>query len=179
MRMTRWIVMLVLLLAVADVGVTRAESEKSQGVEAELADLVDTVAQLVRVLELNAAASEDNSLRRIEIAVRLLDIRAREQLALRSELTNVLDWEQTTQGFVDATNTRLENLDNESAAAVDAASKLAIGGKRASINANNKTHRKKLEYLRSRRIEIENSLSRGARSVDDLEVLIQEWLSGD
>ena len=100
-------------------------------------------------------------------------------MALRSELTNVLDWEQTTQGFVDATNARRETLDDESAAAVDAASKLAISGKRASTNANNKRHSKKLDYLRSRRIEIENSLSRGARSVDDLEVLIQEWLSDD
>ena len=128
-----------------------------EGLEDELTALVQSMNRLVEVLERQEKEqASDYGLRRVGLAVQILDIRARQQEALQVELRSLEDREQRTHGNIASNETRLENVKKQISESTDKMKKLELEARRDQLVVYLGNHKKQLQHYAQRRVDLEN-----------------------
>lgn len=144
----------------------------------EVAALVDSMNRLVQVLESRERdRAGDDDLRRIGLAVQILDIRTRQHEALQKELRNLEDAEQRTIAYIASREIRLKNAKKQMLEAKDEATRLEHEIDRDEILVSIDNYRKRLEHYAGRRSELESRIIDGERLTLDVEAVVDGWLT--
>ena len=153
--------------------------DEAKGIKEELQALVRAATRLVESLERQEKAQlSDRDLVQIQIGVRLLDIRMRQQESLQKRLESLDDWEQRLNGSIASNKIRLENSKKQLAEAVDESKRLELEAQREVRVVYLKNQESELEYLAQRRATLESRIIDGERSVLEIEDMVQGWVAG-
>lgn len=144
----------------------------------ELQALVQATTRLVESLERSETARlADRNLLQVQVAVQLLDIRVKQQETLQRALRSIDDREQRLNGYIAASEVKLENMKKQISDALDEQQKLELQAKydERMVYLTNQTN--ELDYLAQRRATLQSRLMDGERSVLDIEELVQGWVA--
>ena len=147
------------------------------GLEDELKTLVQSTNRLVEILERQEQRrATEFGLRRVELAVRILDIRTRQQEALQKELRGLEDQEQRTHGYIASNETKIGNLKKQISESADEVDKVELEAKKSEMLIHLENNKKRLEHYAQRRVDLENRLIGGERLTLEVEGIVEGWL---
>ncbi len=166
------------ILVVLGVLPCSAQATPASGVEKELQSLSRATTRLVESLERRELDQlSDRDLLQVQVGVRLLDIRVRQQETLQKRLDNLENRQRRLDGSIAANEVKVENLNKQIAEAIDESQKLERESARALRVVYLKNQRDEIEDLAQRRAELEGRLIEGERFVADIEDLVQQWVT--
>ena len=144
------------------------------GLEDELKALVQSMNRFVEVLEKQERS--ESGLRRVGLAVQILDIRARQQESLQKELRSLEDQEQRTNGYIASNETKMESLKKQISESVDETNRLELEANKNDIVVYLEINKKRLQHYAQRRVDLENRLIEGERLTAEVEDIVESWL---
>ena len=151
--------------------------EHTSDIEDELQALVRATTRLVESLERRERAeSSDHQLQQIQVAVRILDIRVRQQESFQSAMDSVEGREQRLHGWIAGNEVRVENLKQQIAKTLDESKKLELQLKLQEQVVYLENRKKELEYATERHSLLQTHLLDGDRLVREIEDLVQTWV---
>ena len=147
------------------------------GLEDELKALVQSMNRFVEVLERQEQKrATESGLRRVGLAVQILDIRARQQESLQKELRSLEDQEQRTLGYIASNETKMENLKKQISESVDETKRQELEANKNDIVVYLEINKKRLQHYAQRRVDLENRLIEGERLTAEVEDIVESWL---
>lgn len=148
-----------------------------EGVEGELAGLVHAVNRLVGGMENNQRQQKQElDLRRVGLAVQILDIRARQHDALQEQIRSIDDREQRERTSLSSYTTRLQMMKKQIADETDETVILELETERDQFRTIIENKQKTLDYLAIQRVDLQNSLIERERRTQEVETVVENWL---
>lgn len=148
-----------------------------EGVEGELAGLVHAVNRLVAGMENNQIQQKQElDLRRVGLAVQILDIRARQHDALQEQIRSIDDREQRERTSLSSYTTRLQMMKKQIADETDETVILELETERDQFRTIIENKQKTLDYLAIQRVDLQNRLIERERRTQEVETVVENWL---
>ena len=116
-------------------------------------------------------------MRRVGLAVQILDIRARQQEALQRELRSLEDREQRTHGYIASNETKLQSIQKQISESTDGTKRPELEARRNEREVYLGNHKKQLQHYAQRRVDLENRLIVGERLTREVEGIVENWLA--
>jgi len=158
-----------------------AAAQESAAFEEDLALLAKSMARLADTLERQERAREQNGgIERLRVLVSLLNIRAQKHEALQKELRKWEDQEQRTLESIGTMRSRLERveemLDDPELLNTDGF-KEDLERQQSELEIRMGSLETRLNYTSQRQIELQNRIAEQERLVDELDGLVESWLT--
>ena len=148
-----------------------------EGVEGELAGLVHAVNRLVAGMENNQIQQKQElDLRRVGLAVQILDIRARQHDALQEQIRSIDDREQREMTSLSSYTTRLQIMKKQIADETDETLILELETERDQFRTIIENKQKTLDYLAIQRVDLQNRLIEREQRTQEVESVVENWL---
>jgi hypothetical protein len=148
-----------------------------EGVEGELAGLVRAVNRLVGGMENNQRQQKQElDLRRVGLAVQILDIRARQHDALQEQIRSIDDREQREMTSLSSYATRLKMMKKQISDETDKTIILELETERDQFRTIIENKQKTLDYLAIQRVDLQNRLIEREQRTQEVETVVERWL---
>ena len=145
--------------------------------EEELAALVRAVNRLVETLEQQSRRQgTDSNLKRVGLAVQILDIRSRQYDSLQKELRSLDDREQRSRGYLASQQNKLEHVKSQISETVDAAQRLELEEKRDQTTVYIENLTTQLEHFAQRRADLQSRIILLQQRNMEAESIVDDWL---
>jgi len=158
-----------------------ATAQEDADFKEDLALLAKSMARLADTLERQERAREQNGgIERLRVLVSLLNIRAQKNEALQKELRQWEDQEQRTMESMGTLRSRLERAEellNDPEVMNTEGLEEDLERQQSELKIRMGSLETRLNYTSQRQVELQNRIGEQERLVDELDGLVESWLS--